>query len=226
MVVEGVDARATTEEEETRCGDAAASFADAKLERAAAEEAAEARGTATAALLLLLAAPRKATAEAREEDASVVCIFFGKKKGNRARKRKKKKKTSEADLRFFLPSSSVVAALPLFPLSHRSHSLFLSSHPDLSPPPRICKCSCPSSSQSRSTRRSSPSSPSATSPRPRSPSLRPRTWSLECSSGRARAACFEKSKNRLVLFSSSCALRRPYSFSRHFFLRFDMENYA
>jgi len=78
-------------------------------------------------------------------------------------------------------------------------SLFFILLPRLhfSPPPPCpipqTKCFWPSSSPSRSTPRSSPSSPSATSPRPRSPSRRPRPRSRGCSSGRARAAYFEKS---------------------------------
>ena len=87
MVVEGVDARATTEgeEEETRWGDA--SLADESGERRAGAAAAAARGTKAAALLL--DAPRQhAAEEAREEeDASVDCIL--EREGDRNGKKNK-----------------------------------------------------------------------------------------------------------------------------------------
>ena len=74
MVVEGVEARATTEDEETRCGEASlVAEADGDERRAAVA----ARGTTAAALLLLDAPRHEATEEApREEDASVDCILF------------------------------------------------------------------------------------------------------------------------------------------------------
>ena len=169
MVVEGVEARATTEEEETRCFGDAASLADGGDERRAA-----ARGTTTAAallllLLLLLLRRRQTAAEAREDDTSVDCILFQKEIET---KRKKWKGKGER-LIFLLSSPS--------PLLCLSTPLFLSLLSLLLPP-------FPSH-DSRALRRhlALPAGPHAPRPRPPRQGHARRRSDIDLRLGRARA---------------------------------------